>query len=53
MLTVGIISNSRVPVTWNYHVSEVTVEDSCRLPFEKLVALTAQAKIHATSRLLP
>jgi preprotein translocase subunit YajC len=53
VLTVGIIANPRVPLTSNNHVSEVKVEDSCKLPFEKLVVVTAQAKIHATSRLLP
>ena len=53
VLTVGIIANPRVPMTSNNHVSEVKVEDSCNLPFEKLVVLTAQAKVHAISRLLP
>ena len=53
VLTVGIIANPRVPITSNNHVSEVTVDDSCKLPYEKLVVLTARAKIHATSRLLP
>ena len=53
LLTVGIISNPRVPITSNNHAFEVKVEDSCKLPFEKVVVLTAQAKIHATSRLLP
>lgn len=53
VLTVGIIANPRVPITSDNHVSEVKVEDCCKLSFEKVVVLTAQAKIHATSRLLP
>ena len=53
VLTVGIKANPRVPMTSNNHVAEVKVEDSCKLSFEKLVVLTAQAKIHAISSLLP
>jgi hypothetical protein len=53
VLTVGIIANPQVPMTSNSHVSEVKVEDSYKLPFGKLVVITAQAKIHATSRMFP
>lgn len=49
VLTVGVVADPRVSMTADNHVAEVKVEESCKLPFDKLAVLTAQAKIHATS----
>ncbi|KAA6463169.1 hypothetical protein DYQ86_07540 [Acidobacteria bacterium AB60] len=49
VLTVGVVADPRVSITADNHVAEVRVADSCKLPFEKLAVLTAQAKMHATS----
>jgi preprotein translocase subunit YajC len=49
VLTVGIVADPRVSMTSDNHVAEVRVEESCKLPFDKLAVITAQAKIHATS----
>ena len=49
VLTVGIVADPRVSITSDNHVAEVTVGDACKLPFDKLAVLTAQAKMHATS----
>lgn len=51
VLTVGVVANPRVSMTSDNHVAEVSVGDSCKLPFDKLAVLTAQAKLHATSAL--
>lgn len=51
VLTVGIVADPRVSITAENHVAEVKVDESCRMPFDKLAILTAQAKIHATSKL--
>lgn len=51
LLTVGVVANPRVSMTPDNHVAEVSVGDSCKLPFDKLAVLTAQAKLHATSAL--
>jgi hypothetical protein len=46
-----VVANPRVSMTPDNHVAEVRVGDSCKLPFDKLAVLTAQAKMHATSTL--
>ena len=51
ILTVGIVADPRVSITAENHVAEIKVEDSCKMPFDKLAVLTAQAKIHATSKI--
>lgn len=51
VLTVGLVANPRVSMTADNHVAEVSVGDSCKLPFDKLAVLTAQAKLHATTAL--
>lgn len=52
LLTVGVVADPRVSMTTNNHVAEVKVNEACKLPFDKLAVLTAQAKIHATSNLI-
>ena len=49
VLTVGIVADPRVSIKADNHVAEVKVDESCKMPFDKLAILTAQAKIHATS----
>jgi hypothetical protein len=49
ILTVGIVADPRVSITPDNHVAEIKVDESCKMPFDKLAILTAQAKIHATS----
>jgi hypothetical protein len=49
ILTVGIVADPRVSVTPQNHVAAVHVDDSCKLPSEKLAVITAHAKIHAAS----
>jgi hypothetical protein len=51
LLTVGIVADPRVSVTPDNHVASVKVDESCKLPWDKLALLTAQAKMHAASRL--
>ena len=51
VLTVGIVANPRESMTPDNHVAEVSVGDACKLPFDKVAVLTAQAKMHATSAL--
>ena len=53
VLAVGIVANPWLPMTSINHVSEVRVEASCKLPPEKVLALTGQAKVHAISRMVP
>lgn len=52
VLTVGVVADPRVSMTAENHVAEVSVGESCKLPFDKLAVLTAQAKIHVTSTLI-
>ena len=52
ILTVGIVADPRVSITADNHVAEVKVNESCKMPFDKLAILTSQAKIHATSRFI-
>lgn len=40
-------------MTSDNHVAEVKVEESCKMQSDKLIELTAQAKVHAVSRLAP
>jgi hypothetical protein len=51
ILTVGVVADPRVSMTADNHVAEVSVGDACKLPFDKIAILTAQAKMHATSAL--
>jgi hypothetical protein len=51
VLTVGIVADPRQSMTPDNHVAEVSVGDACKLPFDKVAVLTAQAKMHATSAL--
>ncbi len=51
VLTVGIVADPRASITADNHVAEVSLGDECKLPFEKVAVLTAQAKMHATSAL--
>ena len=51
VLTVGIVANPRESMTPDNHVAEVSVGDACKLPFDKIAVLTAQAKMHASSAL--
>jgi preprotein translocase subunit YajC len=49
VLTLGIIADPKVSVTAENHVAAVKVNEECKLPWDKLAVITAQAKIHAAS----